>query len=121
MDQWYTAEFVTMATVFVEIHFQNNTASPISCSFIFALISRLKIWSVVSALSAKTFEIGFMMADSALTRLVVKVLEATSTIIMDFCCTSLMQINRSDSIVTVVNEIAEGFTPSCVIWNNSVN
>src|SRR3989338_10192420 len=105
MDQWYTAEFVTMATVFVEIHFQNNTASPISCSFIFALISRLKIWSVVSALSAKTFEIGFMMADSALTRLVVKVLEATSTIIMDFCCTSLMQINRSDSIVTVVNEI----------------
>ena len=44
MDQWKTAEAVTIATAAGEIHFQKMTGSVSWCDFIFDFISMLKIW-----------------------------------------------------------------------------
>ena len=53
------------ATVLTLIHFQKMTSSAIVWAFIFDFISMLKIWRVLPALRAMTFDLGFMIAESA--------------------------------------------------------
>ena len=65
MDQWKTAEAVTIATAAGEIHFQKMTGSVSWCDFIFDFISMLKICRWLPDLRAITLDTGFMIADSA--------------------------------------------------------
>uniref|UniRef100_A0A8W7PT82 Uncharacterized protein n=1 Tax=Anopheles coluzzii TaxID=1518534 RepID=A0A8W7PT82_ANOCL len=108
IDQWYTDVSVTSDRVLSVIHFQNTTSSVIVCAFIFDFISMLKICSVFCAFSAITLLAGFMIAESALIGRRIGFCASFMSMITTCAVSptfSRTQMNLSDSIVRLVNEI----------------
>lgn len=117
IGQWKTVVSVTMAIVLTLIHFQNKTSSFMVWAFIFDFISMLKIWSVLIALKAMTFDVGFMIALSAEIGLRIGVWALAISMMTTWAASptfSRTQMNLSDSIVRLLKLMLVGWIPTAV-------
>lgn len=87
------------------------------CAFILDFISMLNIWRVRCALRAITFDVGFMMAESAEIGLRIGAVGVAMSMITTWAASptfSRTQMNLSDSIVSVLKLMLAALIPTDV-------